>query len=490
LLATGFALLLTAWMFSTQPFQAPDEAMHYVRALGIANGQLLGYKARYINPALPPAQNRWLSYNTTLVMVPANLRPSSVPCYNGAPDVSSCWAATTNGDFPPLPYLLPALALKVSPNVSTAWWLTRVASALPSLLLILLALAILWDGTAISVLGLLAAITPMVLFSSSILNPSGPGITASLALGAAAFRIARDRARAPAWVFAALAVTGFVAILAGPIGPVFAAAFLLLGVVMLGRDGIRELWHQRPRPVALIAATLAIAVFLALLWRHYAGTAPGLFGISPLLRNLSLAVQQLPGVLRESLGTFGLETVPLPTLAYSIAWIFEFGLIVAAVCLARARDRLVLVVVTVLAIAFPVLFWAWIDRLTAFNLEGREVLPVLAMIPMAAGEVMYRSRHRWLGTRAGHALLTAALLAIAAFHGYAWWINAGANAGAPRTVLFYRAAVWTPPFGWAPWIALVLLAVLAMILFAVLGAGELSPKRSASPERRAPVPAS
>ena len=103
------------------------------------------------------------------------------------------------------------------------------------MLLILLALAILWDGTAISVLGLLAAITPMVLFSSSIMNSSGPGITGSLALGAAALRIARDPARTPAWVFTALAVAGFVAILSGPIGPVFAAAFLLLGALLLGR---------------------------------------------------------------------------------------------------------------------------------------------------------------------------------------------------------------------------------------------------------------
>ena len=200
LLATGFVLLLTAWVMSTQPFDAPDEALHYLRALGIANGQLLGRKAPYVNPALSPEQNRFLSYDTTLVMVPRNMRPGNVPCFGGSPDAASCFAVTPNGNFPPLPYLLPALALKASPDVSTGLWLTRAASALPSLLLILLALAILWDGTAISVLGLLAAITPMVLFSSSIMNSSGPGITGALALGAAALRIARERALTPAWV--------------------------------------------------------------------------------------------------------------------------------------------------------------------------------------------------------------------------------------------------------------------------------------------------
>jgi hypothetical protein len=63
-------------------------------------------------------------------------------------------------------------------------------------------------------------------------------------------------------------------------------------------------------------------------------------------------------------------------------------------------------------------------------------------------------------------------------------------AGAPGTVWFINRAIWSPPLGWFPWIALVLLAMLAMILVAVLGAGEVSPERSASPERAVPVPAS
>jgi hypothetical protein len=460
--------------------------LHYLRALGIANGQLLGRKAPYINPALSPEQNRFLSYDTTLIWVPANLRPGNVPCYDAA-EQPPCWAATPNGNFPPLPYLLPALALKASPDVSTGLWLTRAASALPSLLLILLALAILWDGTAISVLGLLAAITPMVLFSSSIMNSSGLGITAALALGAAALRIARDRALTPAWVFTALAVAGSVAILSGPIGPVFAAAFLLLGAVLLGRDGVRELWRGRPRAVILTACTLAVAIILALVWRHFAGTARGLFGISPFFRNLRLGVDQLPGVFRDSLGTFGLLTVPLPQLVYWIGWIFEFGLIVAALCLARARDRVLLVGVTLLAVAFVVLFWAWIDRLTGFGVQGREVLPILAMIPMTAGEAIYRGRHRLLGTRVAHVALAAAVVAIALFQGYAWWINARAMAGAPGTLLFYKHATWSPPLGWAPWIVLALLAMISFALFAV---SELPSERSPSPQHAVPAPAS
>lgn len=486
---TAFVLLVPAWVMSTQAFNGPDEASHFLRALGIANGQLLGRHVPYFSPALSRRQNRWASEDTTLIWVPANLRPGNIDCYDPR-QLPPCWAATTDGNFPPLPYLLPAVALKASPNLYTAWWLTRFASALPSLLLLLVALAVVWDGTALSVLGLLAAITPMVLFSSSVLNSSGPGITGAIAFGAAALRLARDRARAPAWVFAALAVTGFVAMLSGPIGPVFVAAFLLLGALLLGRGGIAQLWRQRQRAVSLTAGTLIVALVLALVWRHYAGVAPGLFGISPLFPNLWHGVLQLPGIFRDSLGTFGLENVPLPQAAYWAGWIFELGLAGAALFFARRRDRAVLVVVMALAVAFPVLFWAWVDRLTGFALSGREVLPIIAMIPMAAGEVLYRGRPRVLGTRAGLRVLAAALLAIAVFQGYAWWINARTWSESPTDRLWFPDhAMWAPPLGWIFWIVLLLLAVVAMISFALFTAAEPSAEQTASPEQTLPVPA-
>ena len=99
--------------------------------------------------------------------------------------------------------------------------------------------------------------------------------------------------------------------------------------------------------------------------------------------------------------------------------------------LARRRDRIVLVAAILFAIVFPVLFWAWVDRLTGFGLAGREVLPILVMIPMAAGEAKHRGHHRLLGTRSGHEDGAAAIVAIAVFQGYAWWINARVMAGAP-----------------------------------------------------------
>ena len=62
--------------------------------------------------------------------------------------------------------------------------------------------------------------------------------------------------------------------------------------------------------------------------------------------------------------------------------------IAGAVWLGDRRERLVLAGVLVLVLAFPVLFWAWVDRFTGFTLRGREVLPIILLIPLVAGEIM------------------------------------------------------------------------------------------------------
>src|SRR5258708_11118343 len=42
LLSAGFLLLALAWVVGNPPGSAPDEPEHYIRALSVGNGQLLG----------------------------------------------------------------------------------------------------------------------------------------------------------------------------------------------------------------------------------------------------------------------------------------------------------------------------------------------------------------------------------------------------------------------------------------------------------------
>src|SRR5204862_258796 len=84
---------------------------------------------------------------------------------------------------------------------------------------------VLWDGTLLSVAGLLVAVTPMVLFIASVLNPNGLELGANAAFLASGIRIARAPTESPRWVWASRGVSGAAAVLSWQLGPVVVVAF-------------------------------------------------------------------------------------------------------------------------------------------------------------------------------------------------------------------------------------------------------------------------
>ena len=466
LVALGLALLVGAWIAATPPFAAPDEASHYDRALGITNGTILGPKVAYGPiPGLTPPQQVFINHDTRAIEVQTRLLPPGVSCIDGKPDLTSCLVASPNGNFPPLGYVLPAVALSVSHSSTSGLWLTRAASALQSVAFVLLAVAVLWDTSAWSLLGLLAAISPMVLFVSSVMNPSGIEITACLAFAASVLRITRAPARAPLWVWAAFAFAGTVAILSGPIGLVFAIGDLALLGVLLGAGGLREL--RRARQFRLSALTLLVAGVVALVYSRIAGFE-ATFGISPILHSVRLGLHELrSSVLPDAVGNFASRTVSLPLFAHWIWWLLVLVLFASALRVGDRRERLVLASVAVLALAFPVLFYAWVDRFSGFGLQGREVLPPLMLIPLVAGEVIFRhSSAVATQRRPAQLALGAAIALMALFQAYAWWFSARVAAGTTHRLLFYAQATWVPPLGWLPWILSAGLGTAALLSFA------------------------
>jgi hypothetical protein len=134
--------------------------------------------------------------------------------------------------------------------------------------------------------------------------------------------------------------------------------------------------------------------------------------------------------------------------------------------------------VVVLALAFPVLSYAWLYRYSGFAMQGRQVLPVLMLIPLAAGEIV----HRRLGrdsARVYEWALIGGVAAIAAFQAYAWGYEASGNAGGSDAPAYYAASTYSPPGGWAPWIAVAALGTAALLGFAVAAAVRGSRPRTA-----------
>jgi Predicted membrane protein (DUF2142) len=464
LFSLGLTLMVVAWIAATLPFAAPDEASHYDRALGLSQGQILGPRVVYSpHPALNAAELAFLDHDTRGISVPARLMPPNVSCTGGRPNRGRCIVATPNGNFPPLAYALPALALKMSHDAETALWLTRAASALQSITFLLLAAALLWSGSGWSVLGLLAAITPMVLFTTSVMNSSGVEIAACLAFAAAVLRITRDLARTPAWAWLAFVLAGAVGMLAGPIGVVFVAADMLLFTISLERRHVRVFFT---RPAARISGlSLLSAALLAIIYARLAGFS-GTFGISPLRAGLHEGVHQLWLVLQGAVGNFASLTVPMPLGACSVWWLLVIAMLAASLSLGTARERLVVGASAVLALAFPVLFYAWIDRHTGFGLQAREVLPALMLIPLVSGEVIFRHHAVIAQKRRAYLVPGITIGLVALFQAYAWWLSARVAGGAPHTIRFYAHATWRPPSGWLLWIAIGVVGTFATLAFA------------------------
>ena len=469
LLAAGLVLLVAAWMAATQPFLAPDEPSHYERAMILTNGQILGPQVPYIpSPGLNATQAEFIDHDTRGVWVAANLMPVLGECMDGLPNRSGCAVATPDGNFPPLGYVLPAAAIGFARSATTALWFTRVASALQSVAFVLLALALLWEGSGWSLLGLVAAVSPMVLFCASIMNPSGIEIASCLAFAAAGLRIARDPSRASGRVWFAFGLSGSVAALTGPLDVVFVLADLAVFAGLLGATGTRLL--ARRREARLAGAVVLVALALAVVYTRVAGFAHQ-FAFTPFGTSLQRGLDQFSGVLRGAIGDFGALTVPLPPSVDWLWWLLVVAVILVALWLGTVRERVVVGAVVVLGLAFPILFWAWVDRLSGFGLQGREVLPELMLIPLVAGEVVARNRRRLEVRRASGPALFAILVLTAGVQAYSWWLSAGTAGGAAGRFDFWGYATWSPPAGWAPWVAAACLGSLALVAYAAREGG-------------------
>jgi Predicted membrane protein (DUF2142) len=471
----GLALLMAAWVATTRPFDAPDENAHYLRALSITNGKLLGPRAPYSNPKATSTERAWQSQDARGVLVPARMAPPSFGyaapelCVDGKPDVGrrACVEASYTGDYLPLPYLLPALALKSADGWREGLLLSRALSAFVCLAFILLAIAVLWSGREWSVLGPLAAVTPMVLFISSMVNPSGMEISAGIAFASAGLRIVRDRGSTPAWIWIVLVCSGAATILAWQLGPVFVGVNIAVLAALLESGGAREFFARSGRWISILAIVLIAAFGLYLTWMGISGMSHSKFEVAPLIWTLRIGFEQLHPMANEWVGVFGWRSVWMPNVLYLIWGLLVVCIVSAAVLLGTPRQRMVVVGVTILGLVFPVLFYIWVYRFSGFAPQGRYTLPLLVLMPLVGGEVMQRASNR-IPAPVSRSLFAIGVALVAVVQLAAWWTNARAAAGHSSDTLFMTHSAWLPPLGWWPWLALAIAGSAAIVASGVV----------------------
>jgi hypothetical protein len=182
--------LLGIWLLATPPLAAPDEPQHLAKAAAVVRGQFLGPSAEgpRTHVTLPAGFGDLFGYPGCFAFhtrQPASCAPPVTD--RGGPGVD---LTTTAGRYPPVYYALVGLPTLVVEGLASDL-AARVLSAL--LCAALLATALVWSAAAggprLAPVAIALGFTPMVLFLSVVVNPSGLEVAAAAAAWAGLLRL-------------------------------------------------------------------------------------------------------------------------------------------------------------------------------------------------------------------------------------------------------------------------------------------------------------
>ena len=197
--------------------------------------------------------------------------------------------------------------------------LARLTSAAVCAALLAFALLLLWDGrSGLSLLGIVVAMTPMVVFVCSTVNPSGLEIAAAFTFAAALIRLGRGRRTArSAWL--GLATGGALLALSRTTGPLWLVFLLVTGTAFAGPAAARAAIRRRPHAAIGALGAILAGLVLSRTWEALYGFQ-GTISLHPLRPSISAGVDQLDDVLAQEVGVFGYLEVELPFLVSALWW--------------------------------------------------------------------------------------------------------------------------------------------------------------------------
>jgi hypothetical protein len=489
LLVAGFALLSLAWVFSNPPGAGPDEAANYIKAVAVGQGELLGVRgplpAAQGAPFRPSAMRlAWSASTTRWVRVPTRLSPAGF-AHDGA---LSGRQPSYVGTYQPFMYLLPGLATRLAGDPVVALLLARLVTALICLALLATAAWLLATPTrgGLALVGLLLAVTPLVVFLTSVVSASGFEICAGICVFAAVLRIARSEPP-PRPVFVALTVAGIILALSRPLGVIWLGLELALLLLLVGPDRLVRLIRTGGPASWLAAGSLLAAAGLGVGWEltiepHHHTT------MAELLYYLPRAIDLLPLDLKQAVGIFGWLDTWMPGGAY-VLWVTALGLmLVGAIMLGTRRQRLILGLLTLATLGVALgIGAAIIMPIGDAPLQARYFLAFAITVPLYAGEVIALNAGRLRWVKPAYLVGGAAALA-AIIQAMALIANATSFMGdlPDYARVFTPAGRWTPPLGWIPWAAIGLAGCLLLL---AAGATAFRSSRAAVPGRARPIAA-
>lgn len=436
--AVSFVLLLAlgaTWALATPMFAGPDEPSHLRKAAAAARGQL--------------ADELDADTGAAVVELPAVYR-NDAGCFAFEGGVTAdCMVVTDRGGdlamghvatgYPPTYHLLVGLPSLVSDGQASLY-AQRLANAAAMAALLALAVTALAQQRAprTAVVGLAAALAPIVAFLLGVVNPSGLAVAAGMATWAAGYQLART---APLY-----RLGGVVARTVGPLCLLILLrrdSMLWGGLLAVGVASLipRARWRPLVRSRAVWAGLAAVGVSLVVQLAVSGGSSAERFADNageatrPTI-TLGWALETLGRALQQQVGILGWQDTELP-LAVHVA---VGGLIAALVVAALVRAPRQPAVVAVGLVGVVAAAWLALDALRPLYIQGRYVLPLAVGVPTVAAMALAEGRRPLTGRWVVAALAVTTTAQVAAF-----WTNLRRYAvGADGPWWFFGDAAWEP----------------------------------------------
>jgi hypothetical protein len=487
----ALGLLAGAWAVSSPLSTAPDEPAHFVKAASVVRGQLVGPQGTYGNDVQVPNYVSWTIGHTCFKFhdeTPANCIP---------PLVGDPWetvtAPTTAGYYNPVYYAVvgwPTLILQSGSGLYAMRFVSAVVTT--GLLALSFMLVFTWKRRALPLIGLVAAVTPMVIYVAGVVNPSAFEIAGTLTTFVAITTIITQPNKALLRERSiVLVVAAVLALNMRTISPLWILLAIALPFLLLpGRELLSLL---RQRTVIVSAAVIAAAAAVALAWTplsswlgaraNEGAPAPTLIttvfpdvGESPLYgfaKTLGLTFTNTTAMI----GNFGWLDTPAPAVTVVIWTVLVGAILLAGASLLGGRRAVVASLLFLLALLCPALIQAAFITDGGYIWQGRYGLPIFVMMIFGIAALVSVETER-AGARvgsAGRALgIVLALWAVGQACAFVIALRrnvVGTDAPLPQ---LFSAPAWLPPGGTT--LSLVMFAVGLVAVAAVSASFVASPR--------------
>ncbi|HEY6538477.1 MAG TPA: DUF2142 domain-containing protein [Candidatus Dormibacteraeota bacterium] len=390
--------LMLCWTVASPLLSSPDEPAHSLRAVSLVRGQLLGGDVSGPgNQAL------------TRVRVPQGYaQPAAIPgcfkhqsevpagCAYPAPGSSRLVSTTSSvGRYPPLYYALVGWPSLLTSN-PVGFYLMRTLSALENAALLALAFATArrW-GSSLLPSAIAVAATPLAIYLSGVINPSGMEITSAILLWTAAVVIVRSHPIRPPRPLIAMAAGATIVLISmraiSLLWPVILAA-VLLPVAFHAVDWRRWI---RDRWILGCSAAVAVVGIFNLAW-IFAANALAVVPNYPVPHSLSAIIRyttsSLPAQYQQAIGNFGWLDAPAPWLTWQLWTVMAAVLLTIGILIGSRRWRWTLLLTAAVGIVVPIVLGVAEAPSAGYISQGRYWLPILVGVPIvAAGMLQPRS---------------------------------------------------------------------------------------------------